>query len=215
MCLGLLDNLVSVLNISGSYSRSLNARPVFFPWSCDDPGQGVVSIEGLAQVQASPHVASPWLLATAQPQLLSPLLLPQLQKLLLATSYPASSSDTQKEGTAWRQAGLRSQSQRPCVKVFLHMPPSPPGPPGGFWEVQPSALIRDIKFNQLPVPSLLLTRPCSWHAGYFLKPRTVWGSRKSPGCPYTRPCSRHSVRHWVRLGTRKMWPALRGLTLMR
>lgn len=59
MCLGLLDNLVSVLNISGSYSRSLNARPVFFPWSCDNPGQGVVSIEGLAQVQASPHVASP------------------------------------------------------------------------------------------------------------------------------------------------------------
>ncbi|XP_011369447.1 peroxisome proliferator-activated receptor gamma coactivator 1-beta isoform X3 [Pteropus vampyrus] len=41
----------------------------------------------------------------------------QLQKLLLATSYPASSSDTQKEGTAWCQAGLRSQSQRPCVKV--------------------------------------------------------------------------------------------------
>ncbi|XP_011369446.1 peroxisome proliferator-activated receptor gamma coactivator 1-beta isoform X2 [Pteropus vampyrus] len=40
-----------------------------------------------------------------------------LQKLLLATSYPASSSDTQKEGTAWCQAGLRSQSQRPCVKV--------------------------------------------------------------------------------------------------
>uniref|UniRef100_A0A8I3X3C1 PPARG coactivator 1 beta n=1 Tax=Callithrix jacchus TaxID=9483 RepID=A0A8I3X3C1_CALJA len=41
----------------------------------------------------------------------------QLQKLLLATSYPTSSSDTQKEGTAWRQAGLRSKSQRPCVKV--------------------------------------------------------------------------------------------------
>ncbi|XP_002744406.1 peroxisome proliferator-activated receptor gamma coactivator 1-beta isoform X1 [Callithrix jacchus] len=40
-----------------------------------------------------------------------------LQKLLLATSYPTSSSDTQKEGTAWRQAGLRSKSQRPCVKV--------------------------------------------------------------------------------------------------
>lgn len=145
---------------------------------------------------------------------LSPLLLPQLQKLLLATSYPASSSDTQKEGTAWRQAGLRSQSQRPCVKVFLHMPPSPPGPPGGFWEVQPSALVRDIKFHQLPVPSLLLTQPCSWHAGHFLRPRTVWGSRKSPGRSHTRPCSRHGVRHWVRLGTRKMWPALRGLILM-
>ncbi|XP_008013143.3 peroxisome proliferator-activated receptor gamma coactivator 1-beta isoform X3 [Chlorocebus sabaeus] len=40
-----------------------------------------------------------------------------LQKLLLATSYPTSSSDTQKEGSAWRQAGLRSKSQRPCVKV--------------------------------------------------------------------------------------------------
>uniref|UniRef100_A0A2K6P1I2 Peroxisome proliferator-activated receptor gamma coactivator 1-beta n=1 Tax=Rhinopithecus roxellana TaxID=61622 RepID=A0A2K6P1I2_RHIRO len=40
-----------------------------------------------------------------------------LQKLLLATSYPTSSSDTQKEGSAWHQAGLRSQSQRPCVKV--------------------------------------------------------------------------------------------------
>ncbi|XP_036096544.1 peroxisome proliferator-activated receptor gamma coactivator 1-beta [Molossus molossus] len=40
-----------------------------------------------------------------------------LQKLLLATSYPASSSDAQKEGAAWRRAGLRSKSQRPCVKV--------------------------------------------------------------------------------------------------
>ncbi|XP_019485611.1 PREDICTED: peroxisome proliferator-activated receptor gamma coactivator 1-beta isoform X1 [Hipposideros armiger] len=40
-----------------------------------------------------------------------------LQKLLLATSYPASNSDIQKEGTAWRQAGLRSKSQRPCVKM--------------------------------------------------------------------------------------------------
>uniref|UniRef100_F7E225 PPARG coactivator 1 beta n=1 Tax=Equus caballus TaxID=9796 RepID=F7E225_HORSE len=40
-----------------------------------------------------------------------------LQKLLLATSSPTSSSDIQKEGTAWRQAGLRSRSQRPCVKM--------------------------------------------------------------------------------------------------
>ncbi|XP_062942853.1 peroxisome proliferator-activated receptor gamma coactivator 1-beta isoform X1 [Cynocephalus volans] len=40
-----------------------------------------------------------------------------LQKLLLATSNLMSSSDTQKEGTAWRQAGLRSKSQRPCVKM--------------------------------------------------------------------------------------------------
>nr|XP_012597010.1 peroxisome proliferator-activated receptor gamma coactivator 1-beta isoform X1 [Microcebus murinus] len=40
-----------------------------------------------------------------------------LQKLLLATSSPTSSSDTQKEGTAWRQAGLKSKSQRPYVKV--------------------------------------------------------------------------------------------------
>ncbi|XP_047585221.1 peroxisome proliferator-activated receptor gamma coactivator 1-beta isoform X1 [Lutra lutra] len=40
-----------------------------------------------------------------------------LQKLLLATSHPTSSSDMQKEGTAWRQAGLRSRNQRPCVKV--------------------------------------------------------------------------------------------------
>ncbi|XP_058575834.1 peroxisome proliferator-activated receptor gamma coactivator 1-beta isoform X1 [Neofelis nebulosa] len=40
-----------------------------------------------------------------------------LQKLLLATSHPSSSSDTQKEGTTWRQAGLRSKSQRPCVKM--------------------------------------------------------------------------------------------------
>ncbi|XP_037017825.2 peroxisome proliferator-activated receptor gamma coactivator 1-beta isoform X2 [Artibeus jamaicensis] len=40
-----------------------------------------------------------------------------LQKLLLATSYPASSSETQKEGTPWRRAGLRSKSQRPCVKM--------------------------------------------------------------------------------------------------
>ncbi|XP_045675119.1 peroxisome proliferator-activated receptor gamma coactivator 1-beta isoform X1 [Phyllostomus hastatus] len=40
-----------------------------------------------------------------------------LQKLLLATSYPASSPDTQKEGTPWRRAGLRSKSQRTCVKM--------------------------------------------------------------------------------------------------
>ncbi|XP_057587217.1 peroxisome proliferator-activated receptor gamma coactivator 1-beta [Hippopotamus amphibius kiboko] len=40
-----------------------------------------------------------------------------LQKLLLATSYPTSTSDSQKEGTSWRQTGLRSRSQRPCVKV--------------------------------------------------------------------------------------------------
>ncbi|XP_053422828.1 peroxisome proliferator-activated receptor gamma coactivator 1-beta isoform X2 [Nycticebus coucang] len=40
-----------------------------------------------------------------------------LQKLLLATSSPTSSSDTQKEGIAWRQASLRSRSQRPYVKV--------------------------------------------------------------------------------------------------
>ncbi|XP_007447572.1 PREDICTED: peroxisome proliferator-activated receptor gamma coactivator 1-beta [Lipotes vexillifer] len=40
-----------------------------------------------------------------------------LQKLLLTTSYPASASDGQKEGTAWRQAGLRSRSQRPWVKM--------------------------------------------------------------------------------------------------
>ncbi|XP_027826196.1 peroxisome proliferator-activated receptor gamma coactivator 1-beta isoform X2 [Ovis aries] len=40
-----------------------------------------------------------------------------LQKLLLATSYPTSTSDGQKEGTAWRQAGLRSRNQRPCVKM--------------------------------------------------------------------------------------------------
>ncbi|XP_022445795.1 peroxisome proliferator-activated receptor gamma coactivator 1-beta isoform X2 [Delphinapterus leucas] len=40
-----------------------------------------------------------------------------LQKLLLTTSYPASTSDSQKEGTAWRQAGLRSRSQRPWVKM--------------------------------------------------------------------------------------------------
>ncbi|XP_023406353.2 peroxisome proliferator-activated receptor gamma coactivator 1-beta [Loxodonta africana] len=35
-----------------------------------------------------------------------------LQKLLLATS-----SDIQKEGNTWRQAGPRSKSQRPCVKM--------------------------------------------------------------------------------------------------
>ncbi|EHB16012.1 Peroxisome proliferator-activated receptor gamma coactivator 1-beta [Heterocephalus glaber] len=40
-----------------------------------------------------------------------------LQKLLLATSSPPSSSDTQKEGTTWRQAGLRPRSQRPWVKM--------------------------------------------------------------------------------------------------
>ncbi|XP_055980632.1 peroxisome proliferator-activated receptor gamma coactivator 1-beta [Sorex fumeus] len=40
-----------------------------------------------------------------------------LQKLLLATSYPASSSDTQKDGTPSCQPGLRSKSQRSCVKV--------------------------------------------------------------------------------------------------
>lgn len=67
MCLGLLDNLLSVLNILGTYSRLLNADSSHGP---DDPGQGVVSPEGLAQVQASPHVASPCLLATAQPPLL-------------------------------------------------------------------------------------------------------------------------------------------------
>ncbi|ELW64318.1 Peroxisome proliferator-activated receptor gamma coactivator 1-beta [Tupaia chinensis] len=54
-----------------------------------------------------------------------------LQKLLLATSYPASSSDTQKEGIAWRHAGLRSKSQRPCVKAKACSPerglrPPPP-----------------------------------------------------------------------------------------
>ncbi|XP_066200180.1 peroxisome proliferator-activated receptor gamma coactivator 1-beta isoform X1 [Saccopteryx leptura] len=40
-----------------------------------------------------------------------------LQKLLLATSSPPPSSDAQKEGNVWRRAGLRSKSQRPCVKV--------------------------------------------------------------------------------------------------
>ncbi|XP_005380650.1 PREDICTED: peroxisome proliferator-activated receptor gamma coactivator 1-beta isoform X2 [Chinchilla lanigera] len=40
-----------------------------------------------------------------------------LQKLLLATSSPPSGSDPQKEGTTWRQAGLRSRSQRPWVKM--------------------------------------------------------------------------------------------------
>uniref|UniRef100_A0A8D1C856 RRM domain-containing protein n=2 Tax=Sus scrofa TaxID=9823 RepID=A0A8D1C856_PIG len=40
-----------------------------------------------------------------------------LQKLLLAASSPTLTSDSQKEGTAWRQAGLRSRSQRPGVKT--------------------------------------------------------------------------------------------------
>ncbi|XP_063088426.1 peroxisome proliferator-activated receptor gamma coactivator 1-beta isoform X3 [Cavia porcellus] len=40
-----------------------------------------------------------------------------LQKLLLATSSPPSSSDPQKEGMTWRQAGLRSRSQRPWIKT--------------------------------------------------------------------------------------------------
>uniref|UniRef100_H0XEE4 PPARG coactivator 1 beta n=1 Tax=Otolemur garnettii TaxID=30611 RepID=H0XEE4_OTOGA len=48
--------------------------------------------------------------------------LSMLQKLLLATSSPTSSSDTQKEGTAWRQAGLRSRCQRPYVKVLAQAP---------------------------------------------------------------------------------------------
>ncbi|XP_060036893.1 peroxisome proliferator-activated receptor gamma coactivator 1-beta isoform X2 [Erinaceus europaeus] len=40
-----------------------------------------------------------------------------LQKLLLATSCPSSSADTQKEGgTPCHQAGSRSKSQNPCVK---------------------------------------------------------------------------------------------------
>uniref|UniRef100_A0A5F9C2K1 PPARG coactivator 1 beta n=1 Tax=Oryctolagus cuniculus TaxID=9986 RepID=A0A5F9C2K1_RABIT len=40
-----------------------------------------------------------------------------LQKLLLATSYPAPSSDSQKEGSAWRHPGLRSKSLRRGVKM--------------------------------------------------------------------------------------------------
>ncbi|XP_037657589.1 peroxisome proliferator-activated receptor gamma coactivator 1-beta [Choloepus didactylus] len=40
-----------------------------------------------------------------------------LQKLLLATSSLTPSSDTQKEGTAWRQAGPRSKGQQTCIKV--------------------------------------------------------------------------------------------------
>ncbi|XP_040828648.1 peroxisome proliferator-activated receptor gamma coactivator 1-beta isoform X2 [Ochotona curzoniae] len=51
-----------------------------------------------------------------------------LQKLLLATSYPASSSDSQKEGSAWRQTGLRSKSQRPCVKMDSSQDKKGPGP---------------------------------------------------------------------------------------
>ncbi|XP_012880930.1 PREDICTED: peroxisome proliferator-activated receptor gamma coactivator 1-beta isoform X1 [Dipodomys ordii] len=40
-----------------------------------------------------------------------------LQKLLLATSSSTPASESQKEGTSWRQASLRSRRQRPCVKV--------------------------------------------------------------------------------------------------
>ncbi|XP_055000037.1 peroxisome proliferator-activated receptor gamma coactivator 1-beta isoform X2 [Sorex araneus] len=40
-----------------------------------------------------------------------------LQKLLLATSYPASSSDSPKDGAPSCQPGLRPKSQRSCVKV--------------------------------------------------------------------------------------------------
>ena len=88
--------------------------------------------------------------------------LPQLQKLLLATSYPTSTSDGQKEGTAWRQAGLRSRNQRPCVKVCLHMPPDPPRtPPGGSLGrgCTLPLLLEAIKFNTFTVRSLFLTQP--------------------------------------------------------
>lgn len=92
----------------------------------------------------------------SQPQLLSSLLLPQLQKLLLATSYPTSSPDTQKEGTAWHQAGLRSRNQRPCVKVFVYMSPNPPRPPGVASEgYSLQLLLGGIQLSHFPVALLV------------------------------------------------------------
>ena len=51
--------------------------------------------------------------------------------------------------------------------------------------------------------------PCSWCAGHF----PVRGSRKSPGLSHTPQCFRRRVRHWVRAGTGKVWPAFSGLIL--
>lgn len=81
-------------------------------------GQGVVSWH-VMWCPVSLSVLGPSLFPSASSQ---------LQKLLLATSSSTASSDALKDGATWSQTSLSSRSQRPCVKVFLHMPRCDLGP---------------------------------------------------------------------------------------
>lgn len=122
------------MELTDSNSRLSRHHPDLFPWVTDCmnnevavfgslvdsylfPGQGVVSWHMVPYVSLS--VPGPSLFPSASSQ---------LQKLLLATSSPTASSDALKDGATWSQTSLSSRSQRPCVKVFPHMPRSNLGP---------------------------------------------------------------------------------------
>ncbi|XP_023571035.1 peroxisome proliferator-activated receptor gamma coactivator 1-beta isoform X2 [Octodon degus] len=85
-----------------------------------------------------------------------------LQKLLLATSSPLSCSDPQKEGTTWRQAGLRSRSQRSWVKTDSTQDKKAPVP-------QPqSRRCTELHKHLTSVPSCPGARACSPDRGLQL-----------------------------------------------
>ncbi|XP_027628623.1 peroxisome proliferator-activated receptor gamma coactivator 1-beta [Tupaia chinensis] len=110
-----------------------------------------------------------------------------LQKLLLATSYPASSSDTQKEGIAWRHAGLRSKSQRPCVKVDSTQDKRAPGPPSQ------SRSCTELHKHLTSVPACPQAKACSPERGLRppppLSPRlpAKEDEELAEDCPSPRP----------------------------